>query len=259
MPETEARAPAIYDRERELTDPELGSSGRHRRPAPDWGGDELFARGSRRRNRAQARHEPRPDALAQAEPPHGLVRAERGTGAGATDEWAPPPRDHSAADEWSGPARDRSATDEWTVRVREATRASSAARLDRPSLDPGPAARPRPDRGEPDSRGAAGRPVSTADSGEPAPDHGSAVRPHVTADHTEPPVGGRRTVLITGRPGTQRTGTPWARPHTERRRPPRTIDERLGARPDRVAAWAFGLGLLLILIAVTTADAATLP
>jgi hypothetical protein len=36
------------------------------------------------------------------------------------------------------------------------------------------------------------------------------------------------------------------------------MDERVGARPDRVAAWAFGLGLLLILIAVSTADAATL-
>lgn len=230
MPETEARAPAIYDRERELTDPELASSGRHRRPAPDWGGDELFARGSRRR-------------------------------------------------------RDRSTTNEWSVRTREAARARSEARLDRPPLDPGPAARPRPDRSEPAShRGAAdpGEPTShrgaadprepashrgAADPGEPAshrssepgPDHGHAVRPHVTADHTEPPVGGRRTVLITGRPGTQRTGTPWARPSAERRRPPRTIDERLGARPDRVAAWAFGLGLLLILIAVTTADAATLP
>ena len=41
-----------------------------------------------------------------------------------------------------------------------------------------------------------------------------------------------------------------------RRRPPRTASERLGARPDRVAAWAFALGLLLILIAVATANAA---
>jgi hypothetical protein len=41
-----------------------------------------------------------------------------------------------------------------------------------------------------------------------------------------------------------------------RRRPPRTASERLGARPDRVAAWAFVLGLLLILIAVATANAA---
>jgi hypothetical protein len=60
---------------------------------------------------------------------------------------------------------------------------------------------------------------------------------------------GRRTVKIGGRPGELQ--------HTPvRRRPPRTASERLGARPDRVAAWAFALGLLLILIAVATANAA---
>jgi hypothetical protein len=66
---------------------------------------------------------------------------------------------------------------------------------------------------------------------------------------------GRRTVLITGRPGAH----PAPRPEvdTSRRRPPRTVEERLGARPDRIAAWACGLGLTLILAAVATADAAT--
>ncbi len=43
-----------------------------------------------------------------------------------------------------------------------------------------------------------------------------------------------------------------------RRRPRRTVDQRVGPRPDRIAAWAFALGLLLILLAVATADAATL-
>jgi hypothetical protein len=37
------------------------------------------------------------------------------------------------------------------------------------------------------------------------------------------------------------------------RRPPRTVGERVGPRPDRVAAWAFLLGLVLILIAVLSA------
>ena len=32
----------------------------------------------------------------------------------------------------------------------------------------------------------------------------------------------------------------------------------LGGRPERIMAWAFALGLLLILIAITTADAAPL-
>ena len=60
---------------------------------------------------------------------------------------------------------------------------------------------------------------------------------------------GRRTVKIGGRPGELQ-----ALP--VRRRPPRTASEKLGARPDRVAAWAFALGILLILIAVATANAA---
>lgn len=50
-----------------------------------------------------------------------------------------------------------------------------------------------------------------------------------------------------------------ARAARDRRRPRRTVDERLGARPDRVAAWAFILGMMLILLAVGTADAAALP
>jgi hypothetical protein len=59
--------------------------------------------------------------------------------------------------------------------------------------------------------------------------------------------GGRRTVTITGRP----EGAPPApRPMpVERRRPARTVDERIGGRPDRVAGWAFGMGILLIVIA----------
>jgi hypothetical protein len=43
----------------------------------------------------------------------------------------------------------------------------------------------------------------------------------------------------------------------ERRRPARTPAEWIGARPERIVAWAFVLGLLLILIAISTADAAT--
>jgi hypothetical protein len=39
----------------------------------------------------------------------------------------------------------------------------------------------------------------------------------------------------------------------QRRRPPRRAHERIGHRPDRIAMYAFALGLLLILIAVLTA------
>jgi hypothetical protein len=58
-------------------------------------------------------------------------------------------------------------------------------------------------------------------------------------------VEGRRTVKIGGRP---------AEFHSAPRRPSRTVHERVGPRPDRIAAWAFALGLLLILIAVATAS-----
>lgn len=41
----------------------------------------------------------------------------------------------------------------------------------------------------------------------------------------------------------------------ERRHPPRRAVERVGTRPDRVAMWALMMGLLLILVAIGTADA----
>jgi hypothetical protein len=60
-------------------------------------------------------------------------------------------------------------------------------------------------------------------------------------------VEGRRTVKIGGRPGEFHSAS-------ARRRPSRTVHERVGPRPDRIAAWAFALGILLILIAIATAS-----
>ena len=66
---------------------------------------------------------------------------------------------------------------------------------------------------------------------------------------------GRRTKVITGRPdGAPR---PLSLVPAERRRPPRTPAEWVGAKPERIVAWAFALGLILILVAISTADAAT--
>jgi hypothetical protein len=67
---------------------------------------------------------------------------------------------------------------------------------------------------------------------------------------------GRRTTVITGRP--EGAPRPLSLARAERRRPRRTPAEWIGARPERIVAWAFVLGLLLILIAISTADAATL-
>ncbi|HEX3831985.1 MAG TPA: hypothetical protein VHW04_08440 [Solirubrobacteraceae bacterium] len=68
-------------------------------------------------------------------------------------------------------------------------------------------------------------------------------------------VPGRRTVTIRGQaperyPARRADGS--RRPRPERRH------ERAGFRPDRAALWAFLLGVMLILVAVTSAHAATL-
>ena len=60
----------------------------------------------------------------------------------------------------------------------------------------------------------------------------------------EPPPGERRTITITGNPGQNAA---------RRRRSP--TQEQLAARPDRVALWAFLLGLFLVLVAAATANA----
>ena len=77
--------------------------------------------------------------------------------------------------------------------------------------------------------------------------------PH--GERPERAANGRRTVTITGRPGALTAPRPAA---IERRRPAPTVADRIGGRPDRIAGWAFGLGLTLILVAVSTADAAVI-
>jgi hypothetical protein len=61
----------------------------------------------------------------------------------------------------------------------------------------------------------------------------------------------RRTVKIGGRPEGSLEAARYQRDRA--RRPPRTAHERVGHRPDRIAMWAFALGLLLIVIAILTA------
>jgi|GEM_PF-5912012 len=60
-----------------------------------------------------------------------------------------------------------------------------------------------------------------------------------------PEPAGRRTVVIAGRPGERQLPLP-------RARRPRTAIDRLGPSPDRIVAYAVGLGVLLILIAILT-------
>jgi hypothetical protein len=62
---------------------------------------------------------------------------------------------------------------------------------------------------------------------------------------------GRRTIRINGRPGEVSDIAPFTST-ARRRRPPRTVEERLAGDPTRIIAWAFVLGLILILIAILT-------
>jgi hypothetical protein len=65
---------------------------------------------------------------------------------------------------------------------------------------------------------------------------------------------GRRTVVIgrSGRPEFAHPEAPFA--SVSRRRAPRTVADRIGGQPERIVAWAFALGLILILIAILTAQ-----
>jgi hypothetical protein len=68
--------------------------------------------------------------------------------------------------------------------------------------------------------------------------------PEPIADHRAP--NGRRTVTVTGRPDSLAV----------RRRPAPTLEQRfVGSNPERIAAYAFALGILLIVIAFLSANA----
>ena len=74
----------------------------------------------------------------------------------------------------------------------------------------------------------------------------------VDAPEPEVVTEGRRTIRINGRPGELSQIAPFTST-ARRRRPPLTVEERLAGDPTRIIAWAFALGLLLILIAILTA------
>jgi hypothetical protein len=65
---------------------------------------------------------------------------------------------------------------------------------------------------------------------------------------TEPSA--RRTITITGRGAERNLPLPT---EASRRRSARRVHERAGFRPDRFAMWALFLGLLLVLVAATSA------
>jgi hypothetical protein len=201
MTHPETAIAALFDHEQELA-PAVGHDGAasepvrgRRRPAPDWGGDDLFSSTPRRRRRLD------PEQARRA-----AAERHRSRDVGEHHLYAvPSPEDV----EWSHSGRFHRADDEVAVTVAE----------------PPPA--PEPVAGEavpPAELAAAGADVEFTEIAPPA---------------------GRRTVTVTGHP----------EPRVVRpRRPTPTVDQRIGHRPDRIAGWAFALGMLLILIAILTAN-----
>lgn len=113
-------------------------------------------------------------------------------------------------------------------------------------------ARRRADAAELEARGA------TRERRRPEPERPLTSTPARRGEHPRgTPLPARRTVEIRGRtvpaPAVPRTVA------VERRRPPRRAVERIGSHPDRIALWALVMGVVLILVAVGTANAAVIP
>jgi hypothetical protein len=229
MPEHVSRFAGLYDQQNENR-------------IPDWGGDELF---TRMPSRPAVDDAPAPrfrPSLMLVDTPEERRRTPPG-------------------EEWSGPRdRRRGQSAERAMRER-------AERLGLSVIDEG-RAEPVEDavRGwdEPQRRDAVAdespgaRAAREWDESHGSESWGSAAG-RAWEGALEPPErapNGRRTTVITGRP--EGAPRPLSLVPAERRRPARTPSEWIGARPERIVAWAFVLGLLLILIAISTADAATL-
>lgn len=159
---------------------------------------------------------------------------------------------------------ERLATPSGAPRARRPLRVVEAPTFaDAASAEPDPArAAPRARRrvaqpAEQPFRGA--RPVDDADRvAFAAPDRAAqssheAVAAHGGAAHTTAIADGRRTVVIRGHVAERQVSLPAT---NQRRRPARRPSDRVAQRPDRVALWAFGLALLLILVAVLSAAGA---
>jgi hypothetical protein len=108
-------------------------------------------------------------------------------------------------------------------------------------IEPAPPAHPEPRRPS-SARTQAAAPPALRDA--PAPAAAASPAPAPADDrYLEPVPAGRRTVTITGRP----------EGHAPRR-PARTIDDRIAHRPERIASWTCGLGMLSILLAIVTSQ-----
>jgi hypothetical protein len=211
----------VYDHEHEEP-----RSGRRRRPVADWGvGDDAFETMPRNRFPRAAEAPPRERRFARedAERRAGEAGEPRAGEAGeprlrAVEDAAQAPRDGAGPE---APEREsevpRGGVDDGrrTLRIgKDEDLPSEIAAI------------------------AADRDINTEELAVPAPEKGQGVPE-------------RRTVKIGGHPEGSLEAARYQRDRA--RRPRRTAGERIGHRPDRIAMWAFALGLLLIVIAILTA------
>ena len=190
-------------------------SGRRRRPVADWGvGDDVFESMPRNRFRA-AEAQPRERRFAREEPREGDAR---------------PPRE-------DGERELRAVEDEPQAEAPEREEDVPRGRVD----DGRRTIRIGKDEDVPSEIAAitADRDINAEEVDVPVPDMPQGGVPE------------RRTVKIGGHPEGSLEAARYQRDRA--RRPRRTASERVAHRPDRIAMWAFALGLLLILIAILTA------
>jgi hypothetical protein len=233
MSEHEARLRAVYDHDNDESRP----PGRRRRQVADWGvGEEIFDHmPGRRFERRPHQDIPRGDAADGRR----TIVIETG------DDDVPDTRIEPSSDEFTSreeALRAREVHDE--VWGGDEPFADERAAVDEWAADDEPFA--------PEPTAEASEALQTDTAEFVAVDFPAEDEPGESADDDGVVRGGqagRRTVKIGGRPA-EFYGPP-ARP---RQRPPRAMHERLGPRPDRVAMWAFALGLLLIAIAIATAN-----
>jgi hypothetical protein len=225
MPEQEGPARAVYDH----TEEEPRPAGRRRRQIADWGvGEELFdgMPGRRFERRGEEHRIPRGGA---DDGRRTIVIA---------DAEVPPVEKPEALDE-------EFASREEAIRAREEHDRVWAG--DEPFADE--AREPFSDEAREEDEPPLAEERDLAEAFDPE----VVARSAPDGRHTDPDgivrggVEGRRTVKIGGRPAEFHSAP-------ARRRPSRAVHERVGPRPDRIAAWAFALGLLLILIAIATAN-----
>jgi hypothetical protein len=228
MPDHEARGRAVYDHDNEEPRP----AGRRRRQVADWGvGEELF--------------DGMPGRRFDRRPHHEIPRGDAGDGRRTiVIETGEEEAVHEAA-----PAADEEfASRDEALRARE--RHDELWAGDEPFAD-ADAGEATPAEEPPDRWAAADAWAAEHERSDAADLEAAAAEEERTDGIVRGGQAGRRTVKIGGRPAEFH-----GPPARARRRPPRTVHERLGPRPERIAAWAFALGLLLILIAVATANAA---